>query len=301
MTVVKCNSALDTAGRVAAIRWSKAWAAERGIEQVPIIAPHDRVAVLACYGPSLAETAEVVRVQAEFADVFTCSGAHDLLIGKGIRIDGHVESDPRPHKAKFLRSPRPDVNYLLASTCHRFVFKNMEGMNVNIWHVGSSREEDRAVERAWPGAVVTMGGTNVGMSAIAVLSSLGYRRILVHGMDCSFSAPRAVLECANEGITDEMTRAIGFHAGAHPNEDQQPYRVWVGDRPFISSPQMMQSAQDFLMIRARTKNSKPKFQIDLHGDGFLKSLVERIDQGLPVTTRDRAAAGRLTMRTEVPC
>lgn len=250
--------------------------------------------VLACFGPSLKNTLEELKAEAPFGDVFTVSGAHDFLIDNGVSIRGHIESDPRGHKQFFLSRPREETSYLIASTCDREVYRALHGHDVNIWHVSSSDEETALIAKAWPGSfVVSPSGTNVGQSAIPVGSALGYRRFSVYAMDCSFEAPQWVLDSpSNAELSNEAKAAINYHAGDHPNEDQFPYRVWVGDRPFLVSPQMMQSAQDFLVLR----RTFPHFRITLHGDGFLKNLVAAIDSGKPLVTPGRTAGAKLTLR-----
>jgi hypothetical protein len=288
---INCESAYSPRERSRAILSTSRLCKLRGIEQVPVLPAHGRRAILACYGPSLGDTAN--ELMAEDGDIFTVSGAHDFLIERGATVRGHIESDPRPHKARFLQNPRSGVDYMLASVCDLRTWAAVADHKPSVWHVGSSKSEDDLIQRLWPDAFLTRGGTNVGISAIDLLRGLGYRDFSIHAMDGSFKAPEGILFFTGDLSPDDF-RQIGFHAGAHPNEDQVPYRVWVGERPFFVSPQMMQSAQDFVRLRAALCG---ELKFEIHGDGFIKNLIDALDAGRELVTPGRVGAGRLTLRT----
>ena len=73
------------------------------------VAPHDRVALIACYGPSLRTTWPSLPQQRKKlnATLVSVSGAHDFLRKHTITPDMHVECDPRPHKARMMRKIEP--------------------------------------------------------------------------------------------------------------------------------------------------------------------------------------------------
>lgn len=292
---IKCESAHSDLQRCEAIRATALWAREKKLPQVPLLEEHGRTAILACYGPSLKDTLEELRADAPYCDIYTVSGAHDVLLDAGIRVDGHIEADPREHKGFFLTRPQPNTSYMLASACYEGLYLQLEGFDVNIWHVSNSPKETVLIEQCWPGAFMTL-GTNVGTSAISLLSALGYRRFITHAMDCSFSAPPSILNVETGKLTREMSAEIGFHAGDHPNEDQQPYRVWVGPRPFITSPQLMQAAQDFISL----KSQRPGYRFEFKGDGMLKCLVGAMDRGEELITPGRTGNARLTLQVPLP-
>lgn len=241
----------------------------RGLPSVVTLPPNDKIMILACYGPSLTDTLRHLKL--EKGDVYSVSGAHDALLRYGVVPAGHIESDPRPHKAKLIRKPHADVCYMLASACHRDMFQNLEGYERWLFHVTSSVEESSLIasmERQ-QSAFTVDGGTNVGMSAVGLGRALGYRRFSVHGMDCSFKADEDILNWPRDrDMRPDMRKHVYCHAGDHPNEDQMLCRVWVGDRPFITSPQMLQGAQDFLIMF----RNNPQCRFQLHGDGYLKAL-----------------------------
>src|SRR5690349_14066304 len=76
---------------------------------------------IVCFGPSLNQTWQEIR-RLNIRHIFTCSGSHKFLIERGVIPTWHVEVDPRPHKVQLIGKPHPDVEYLIASTCHPKVF-----------------------------------------------------------------------------------------------------------------------------------------------------------------------------------
>src|SRR5262249_10109959 len=156
----------------------------------------------------------------------------------------------------------------------RAVFDRVYGCETWVYHVTSSAIESNLIAAIDnPGTFTVDGGTNVGMSAIGLLTALGYRRFAVFGMDASFKADERLLTWpANEDFPADLRASAQFHAGPHPNDDQDIYRVWVGGRAFITSPQMLQGAQDM----AGLITSSTHLTIRLNGDGFLPALMTHI-------------------------
>ncbi len=271
--IIRTKSAYTDEQRMANIRSSML----RCLPTVSILPKHDNTLVLACYGPSLTDTLDELR--ADIAkpghDLYSVSGAHALLLREGIAPKGHVEADPRPHKAKLIGESDPRVVYFISSACDRATYEVVRGREIYVWHVtSSSPETDLIAEMDRSGRSFTIdGGTNVGMSAIGLGTVLGYRKFIVYGMDCSFKADDLLLNWPNDReLPEDIRNQIGFHAGAHPNEDQPVYRVWVDGRPFVSSPQMFQAAQD----AAITITGSRDCTFELRGDGFLPALMKHI-------------------------
>src|SRR5262249_8099191 len=94
--------------------------------------PRKEPIALVCSGPSLAQTWEEIK---GFYKILTCSGAHNFLIERGIVPTWHAETDPRAHKACFVKPSHAAVEYLIASNCHPDLFDALEGRTVRLWHV----------------------------------------------------------------------------------------------------------------------------------------------------------------------
>lgn len=213
---------------------------------------HDRLAVLACYGPSLKGTLQKLKDEAEGGDVISVSGAHDFLIENRVVPAYHVECDPRPHKALNIAKGNPWTQYLIGSCCHPDVFDRLDGCDVSLWHVGTPEHFRRfATEMNEDPRLVIPGGGSVGLRSIPLLYSLGYRRFSIHGMDCSF---------AN---ADEQW------AGKHAGKKHDVVTVRVGAREFVTSPQLLSYATDFVeMIQ---KVSDCSFAV--YGDHLLSAFL----------------------------
>ena len=164
---------------------------------------------LVCFGPSLRYTRREIR---HFKWILTCSGAHQFLIDHGLVPTWHMEGDPRPHKAEFVKRPHRRVQYLIAASCHPKMFERLKGYDVRIWHTLQTAEHLLGQNYYPADQWVLTGGTNIGMRALVMGRLLGFTDIHVFGMDCSA-----------EG---------SMHAGDHPNEvPTDKYRVVrVGDR-----------------------------------------------------------------------
>jgi hypothetical protein len=206
--------------------------------------------VLACYGPSLSSNCPT----GEEGDLFTVSGAHDFLIEKGVIPRGHIECDPRSHKAAFLRKPDHRVSYMIASCCAPETFDALSGQDVNLWHSGQSDAEDREIARLG-GEVIVVGGTTVSSRALSLGSMIGYRDFDIWGMDCSYGDSQ--------------------HAGWHPNPAKAPdlTDVSLEGVVFKSSFQLLKAAQDFIWQAGQMRDSI----FTLHGDGFLQHSCRLMD------------------------
>lgn len=225
---------------------------ERNLPQMQQVPIHQRTMALVCYGPTIKETWRLLPQSGE--DVFTVSGAHDFLIERGIIPTGHIECDPRPHKAEFTRRPDPRVTYYLSSTCHPAVFDNVPAEQVRLWHAWDGDEVEAAVLKLWPNAFTLLGGSNVGLRAIAVGSALGYRKFSVYGMDCS--------------LTDSER-----HAGPHGGKAQTAVKVrpMLSEREFQTTRQMISGAREMVSLVASLK--AVGFEFTVHGDSLLMEML----------------------------
>lgn len=220
---------------------------------------HEDRLSLVCYGPSLKDTWQDLK-----HPIMTVSGAHDFLISKGIVPDYHVECDPRPHKVQFLKKPHHDVHYMIASCVDPEVWECLKGYKVTLWHLHNGPDSVPGIREHDPEGQLVGGGTTVGLRAFEIAGYLGFRKFDIHGMDCSYS--------------DEGER----HAGIHYGKEQGRFEICVGDNPkkFITSPQMKESAEEFMSILAPkkfTENGKTVWKklnldVEMYGEGLLQTM-----------------------------
>lgn len=221
--------------------------------------PERAEAISICgYGPSLGDTwPETDSV------VMTTSGAHDFLIGKGVIPQYHVECDPREHKVFFVRNSHPDVTYLIASHCHPKMFARLRKRRVIMWHGYTDEgfeEQGALVARFGPTDALLCGGTNVGMRALVVARHLGFRRFILHGIDCSY-------------------RNGQVWAGPHSGAPHHIVKIRCGGRVFETSDVMMTATDDFFNQMAGLRGCS----FDVRGDGLLAARCE-------IFKRDRSLA-----------
>lgn len=221
----------------------------RGLPTAPVLTAHDRTMVLCCYGPSLRDSLDAIL--ASKGDVYTVSGAHGVLLEAGIVPRGHIDCEPRAHKAGFVRESHAGVTYLMASCCHPDAFKALEGREVALWHSDQSSEEAQFIWAAEPGAPLVLGLTAVGTRAMCLGTSLGYRRFEVYGMDCSFRV---------EGVQ---------HAGRHPNPNPHEITVLVEGKSFRTTMNLVKQVEDFMRLVQQT----PHCTYHVHGDGLLQHIL----------------------------
>jgi len=218
------------------------------------IEPHDRVAHLICYGPSLLKTWPVAAMAyCAGGDLFTVSGAHRFMLDRGIAPLAHLDCDPRAHKAKQIGDPDPRVKYWLASCISPEYLDKLEGHEVELWH-SYNGEASRIAFKIDPTHKMIVGGGSIGLRAMSVLYARGYRSFDIHGMDCSFV----------NGLN---------HAGIHLGKVSEGVPVKCGDRWFDTSAVLILYARFFY----KQLKMMPDAAIRLHGDGLLQHMMTQGD------------------------
>ena len=212
------------------------------------IPPHDRTAILYCSGPSLKATWSLD----EDGDRLTVSNAHDFMISKGVYPLAHMDCDPRPHKHEMV-TPNGLVQYWLASCCHPQYIEKLNGFDVALWHLHNGPEtQDALFNEIEPDGWLLVGGGSIGLRAISLLYSQGYRNFSIHGMDCSY-------------LNGE--HHASFHTGKN---DSQVIKVRCGERWFEASLSMIDYARQFLDDLRLWEGSTFKMQ----GDGLLQEMCK---------------------------
>lgn len=212
---------------------------------------HDGPAIIACYGPSLKETWPMIRDEMKAGGhLVTVSGAHDFLLKNKLQPLYHIECDARFHKAEMV-TPHWRTEYLLGSCVHpSLVDKTLAvGATTTLWHVNTGLASIEHLAELEPEEVMVSGGGSVGMRAMSVMWLLGYRKFLIHGMDCSF--------------TDDQ------HAGPHTGKGMKEIQVRCGARWYRTSLVLVTYARHFLETLSLFP---PGLEIEMHGDGLLQQM-----------------------------
>lgn len=240
----------------------------RNLPRLETVPAHDGVLAIAAYGPSLRHGIHTMRAEVMAGHaVMTVSGSHDFLISNGIVPDFHAELDPRERKAVFVANPRDDIHYLLASVCHPRVFENLARCNVSMWHLGDCDEAIEDIKRLEGSALIHPSAQAIGLNAIVLGHTLGYRRFSMHGFDC----------CYMDGEAHP-----GFHNGS--NGDSNRMSVRCGERIFETRPEWVQYARNFF---SRMVPSLTDCEFVIHGNGLMAEMAK---QGLKEAASGSAAA-----------
>jgi len=214
----------------------------------PNAARRDEPVAIACYGPSLRETWEQIR---GFDHVISCSGAHRFLIDRELVPHHHVAVDPLPgNTVKLIGAPHPDVEYLIASTCHPDVFAHLKGQRVKLWHVFDSTEEGQRLIP--PGQWSFTGGCDVGLRSIVLAAAMGFRDLHVFGMDGSASSS-----------------GPGRHAGDHPAPGKQYADCEYDGVVYKTTASMLEAARSVW----HELDQLPAVSAKFYGDGLVQHMA----------------------------
>lgn len=129
-------------------------------------------------GPSINDCIPTIRaLKRRGVNIVTVNKSHDWCLENDIVPWGHVLLDPKEWVADYVKRPRKDVRYFVASQCHDSVFDSLSAYPVFLWHASQDfdggAEPDQYLAEMWPNKprYVIGGGTTVGQRAMI----LGHR------------------------------------------------------------------------------------------------------------------------------
>lgn len=143
-------------------------------------------------GPSINDHIELIRLlKKRGANIVSVNKSHDWLLEHHIVPWAHVLLDPKEWVADYVKRPRSDVRYFVASQCHDSTFDALEGYPVFLWHAGQDFEESQEptnyLESHWPKSnwVLYPGATTVGLRVPVIGNGLGAEHFHLIGFDSS--------------------------------------------------------------------------------------------------------------------
>jgi hypothetical protein len=147
----------------------------------------------------------------------------------------------------------------MASCVHPDVVSKVKGRRLTLWHMNEGDPSLQILELE-PNAILVPGGGSVGLRSLALLYVMGYRRFIVHGMDCSYR-------------DDES------HAGKHSGKRIEPVEVRCTDgRKFHTAPVLITYKRYFNDLRiahvGNADTDPTKIEIILRGDGLLQHWLK---------------------------
>lgn len=215
---------------------------------LPILTRHeanDETAVIVGGGPSAVNFIPELTARKKNGHViFALNGAGRWLVDHGIDPDALIILDARPENIRFLFGIPKTTKLYLASQCHPCIFDAAEGFDVVMWHANYDGKSGVKENRD---TVLIGGGTSVGMRALSVIHTLGFRHVHLYGYDSSYSD--------TEGHAYEQL------------QDEQLERITVEGREFVSPPWMIRQASDFPAVA--TDLARKGSALTIHGDGLL--------------------------------
>lgn len=218
-------------------------------------------------GPSVKDClADIRRLKRRGANIVSVNKAHDWLLENGIKPWGHVLLDAHEWVADYVKRPRNDVRYFVASQCHPRVFDALSGFPVFLWHGGQDMEEGGSEpdalfrERGYGFQPIIGGGTTVGQRVPIIGHAMGARRFHMFGMDSS-RRDGALHAIAKPDIIDPKNRRLAykwrgkkwwFDTNAHMARQQMDFDKFIEDLP----------------MRIRNKQIAPSFELVFYGSGL---------------------------------
>ena len=195
-------------------------------------------------GPSVANDIDTIRrLRKQGAYIMTVNKTHDYLREHGIRPDFHVLLDPMDWVADYVKQPVDGCRYLIASQCHRDVYRKLRHGDCYLWHAYSDFYgvnypspilEREFTRKEW---VCVPGPTTVGMRAIYCAQTMGGKFYHMLGMDSSM-------------VYDEAAKAGRLHAyaKAKPEDAEEGWakiKTQAGVKSFYTNSHMARQVDDF--------------------------------------------------------
>jgi hypothetical protein len=217
-----------------------------GLPELRFYPSHDGHAVIVGGGPSLKKTIDEVEWRKSIGQfVVACNGTARYLNERGITPDAQIIIDARPENKRFVAKAR---KYWLASQCDRAIFRKAGKLNTMLFHMNTEGMQDHMPD----GSLLISSGTTVGLAAMVVAYTAGYRKIHLYGFDSSYEE--------------------NHHAYHQPeNDDDASIFASVDGVEYRTSPWMVVQAQQFQEIA--TQLAEEGVIITVHGDGLLPHVA----------------------------
>ncbi len=203
----------------------------------------DMGAVLVAGGPSLADDIGKIRERAKESVIIAMNGTADYLADHGITSDYQVIIDARERNRTFLE--RGSANHLLlASQCHPSLF---DMGPVTAFHIALN-DWDKFIPDGREATAIG-GGHSVGLYAMSIAYTLGFRSLHLYGYDSSY----------RDGEHHSYTQA--------GNDNDPIIEAHVNGKTFKTTNWMVVQVNEFQALANQLRQMG--CEITTHGDGLL--------------------------------
>ena len=243
--IVECNTDIDTLQKQIETN------SKLDISWVKMEKPHDGHAIIVGSGPSVADCLDSIRWRKSLGQkIFALNGAAKYLEEQGIEVDYTVMVDAREENKFFIGHAN---EYLLSAQCHPSAFKSAKG-KVTLWqpYIPELEGTEPVVDFEYS---QIGGGTTVGLSAMCLVYTLGYRFIHLFGYDSSYR------------------NKMGHAFKQSLNENDSCCYVTLDGTRYKASIAMAKQAELFPILSNDLIDKGCTITVD--GDGLLPAVVRR--------------------------
>lgn len=217
---------------------------------------HAGHAVIVGGGPSVADKLDELRWrQSQGHLIIALGGAARYLQRNGILADCQVLLDAREDNVKFVLPEIPE--HFICSQCDPAMFKALEGRNVTMFHVNTAATVEALAGGREANLIST--GSTVGLIAMGIAFTQGYRNIHLYGMDSSYT---------------DKSRHHAYEQKL--NDADRVVEAVVGGRTFTCAPWMVAQVEQFQEIALQLMDAD--CTITVAGDGLLPHVARLLSQ-----------------------
>lgn len=206
---------------------------------------HEGHAVLVAGGPSLKDSLDEIRWRKSLGQtIISCNGSTQFLIDNGIYPDSQIIIDAQPHNSRFVVS---GIHAYLASQCALAIFDKADC--ATLFHMNTEGILDHIPQTNKPLHLISS-GTTVGLAAMAIAYTQGFRKLHLYGYDSSYQENQC------------------HHAYDQPENNGDPIVNAVAEgRSFKCAPWMVKQVQEFQELANQLADAG--CIITVAGDGLL--------------------------------
>jgi hypothetical protein len=217
-----------------------------GLPAITVKPETDRRVIFCGGGPSIQDDVEQIRKeQKDGALIVGMNASAKWLRDHKIFPDWWVGIDARPENVRFLAG-FPAMEFFIASQCDRGLFDELKEQKVTIFHIDIPDIGEYVFDDGQPIQAIG-GGSTVGLMALSLAYTQGYRDFHLYGYDSSFRGERG-------------------HAYGQAQHDAV-ITVNVQGREFQSTPWMVAQVNQWQDLSGQLRNLG--CNITVHGDGLL--------------------------------